>query len=138
MDQMDIMRRVIELSRKGMLGGYGYPFGCVIVKDGEVVGEGHNEVLATHDPTAHAEVLAIRRASARLGTHDLSGCELYTNGTPCCMCLSSMLWAGITRAYYILEEKTRRPSASVTGSSMTRSAARLITGKSFQWCTYRT
>ena len=105
MDHTDIMRRVVELSRQGTLGGFGYPYGCVIVKNGEIVGEGHNEVLATHDPTAHAEMLAIRRASARLKTHDLSGCELYTNGTPCCMCMSSMLWAHIDRAYYILEEK---------------------------------
>ena len=62
-------------------------------------------MLATFDPTAHAEVLAIRRASARLKTFDLAGCDLYTIGTPCCMCLSSMLWAHIDRAYYILEEK---------------------------------
>jgi guanine deaminase len=105
MDKRDIMRRVIELSHKGMTGGFGYPYGCVIVKDGEIVGEGHNEVLASNDPTAHAEMLAIRRASARLKTYDLKGCELYTNGTPCCMCMSSMLWANIDRAYYILEER---------------------------------
>lgn len=105
MDHNDIMHRVVELSRRGTLAGLGYPYGCVIVKNGEVVGEAHNEVLATHDPTAHAEMLAIRRASAKLKTHDLSGCELFTNGTPCCMCMSSMLWAGIDRAFYILEEK---------------------------------
>ncbi len=105
MDHRDIMRRVVELSRQGMIGGFGYPFGCVILREGEIVGEGHNEVLATNDPTAHAEILAIRRASARLETFDLSGCELYTNGTPCCMCMSSMLWARIDRAYYILEER---------------------------------
>jgi tRNA(Arg) A34 adenosine deaminase TadA len=105
MDKKDIMRRVVELSHQGMTGGFGYPFGCVIVKDGEIVGEGHNEVLSSNDPTAHAEILAIRRASAKLKTYDLNGCELYTNGTPCCMCLSSMLWANIDRAYYILEEK---------------------------------
>lgn len=105
MDKKDIMRRVVELSRRGMTGGFGYPFGCVIVKDGEIVGEGHNEVLSSNDPTAHAEMLAIRRASAKLKTYDLAGCELYTNGTPCCMCMSSMLWASIDRAYYILEEK---------------------------------
>ena len=105
MDRKDIMQRVVELSRRGMTGGFGYPFGCVIVKDGEIVGEGHNEVLSSNDPTAHAEMLAIRRASARIKTYDLKGCELYTNGTPCCMCMSSMLWANIDRAYYILEEK---------------------------------
>jgi len=99
------MKRVIELSRKGMLGGFGGPFGSVIVKDGNIVGEGHNEVLATNDPTAHAEVVAIRRASAKLKSFDLSGCEIYINGTPCCMCMSSMLWARIDRAYYILTER---------------------------------
>ena len=105
MDKTQVMKRVIELSRQGMIGGFGGPFGCVIVKDGMIVGEGHNEVLSTNDPTAHAEVLAIRRASAKLKTFNLGGCELYTNGTPCCMCMSSMLWARIDRAYYILEEK---------------------------------
>jgi guanine deaminase len=105
MDHAEIMRRVVDLARQGMSGGFGYPFGCVIVKNGEIVAEGHNEVLSSNDPTAHAEMLAIRRASAKLKTYDLSGCELYTNGTPCCMCMSSMLWAHIDRAYYILEEK---------------------------------
>src|SRR5438874_346376 len=105
MDHNVFMRRVIELSRNGMLGGFGGPFGSVIVKDGEIVGEGHNEVIATNDPTAHAEIVAIRRASARLKTFDLSGCDIYINGTPCCMCMASMLWARLDRAYFILEEK---------------------------------
>jgi guanine deaminase len=102
MDQKAIMRRVIELSQSGMCGGFGGPYGTVIVKDGEIVGEGHNEVLATNDPTAHAEVLAIRRAGAKLGTFDLSGCEMYVNGTPCCMCMGSILWARIAKVYYAL------------------------------------
>jgi len=110
MDRNAFMRRAIELSRQGMLGGFGGPFGSVIVKDGEIVGEGHNEVLATNDPTAHAEVLAIRRASARLKTFNLSGCEIYINGTPCCMCMSSMLWARIDRAYHTL---TAEDSAAI-------------------------
>lgn len=105
MDKIGIMRRVIDLSRQGMRGGYGGPFGCVVVKDGEIVGEGHNEVLATNDPTAHAEVLAIRRSGAKLGTFDLSGCDLYVNGTPCCMCMASILWARIGKVYYALSEK---------------------------------
>src|ERR1700691_1776557 len=96
------MRRVIELAQQGMSNGYGGPFGCVIVKNGEVVGEAHNEVLSSNDPTAHAELLAVRRASGNLKTFNLSGCELYTNGAPCCMCMSSMLWARIDRAYYVL------------------------------------
>jgi tRNA(Arg) A34 adenosine deaminase TadA len=105
MDRIDYMRRAIALSRAGVEGGFGGPFGCVIVRNGEIVGEGHNEVLASKDPTAHAEMLAIRRASARLGSFDLSGCELYTNGTPCCMCMSASLWARIHRIYYALAEK---------------------------------
>ena len=102
MDQKAMMRRVIELSQRGMRGGFGGPYGTVIVKDGEIVGEGHNEVLATNDTTAHAEVLAIRRAGAKLGTFDLSGCEMYVNGTPCCMCMGSILWAHISKVYYAL------------------------------------
>ena len=73
-----------------------------MVKDGEIVGEAHNEVLSSNDPTAHAELLAVRRASAKLNTFNLSGCELYTNGAPCCMCMSSMLWGRVDRAYYAL------------------------------------
>jgi guanine deaminase len=96
------MRRVLELAQRGMDTGHGGPFGSVIVKDGEIVGEAHNEVLSSNDPTAHAELLAVRRASAKLKTFNLSGCELYTNGAPCCMCMSSMLWAKIDRAYYAL------------------------------------
>jgi guanine deaminase len=102
MGEIGVMRRVIELSRQGSEAGHGGPFGCVIVKDGKVVAEAHNEVLATKDPTAHAEMLAIRRAAAVLGSPDLSGCDLYTIGAPCCMCASSMFWAHIRRAYYCL------------------------------------
>jgi guanine deaminase len=102
MDKTTIMRRVIALSRQGMQGGFGGPYGTVIVKDGEIVGEGHNEVLTTKDPTAHAEVLAIRRASQKLNTFDLSGCEMYINGTPCCMCMGSILWSRISKVYYAL------------------------------------
>src|SRR5829696_2117579 len=100
MDRVRVMKRVIELSRQGMLGGYGGPFGCVIVRGGDIVGEAHNEVLLAKDPTAHAEMLAIRRASAKLDSFNLQGCELYTNGVPCCMCMASCLWARIDRIYY--------------------------------------
>jgi guanine deaminase len=100
MDGTGIMRRVIELSRQGSEAGHGGPFGCVIVKDGEVLAEAYNEVLASKDPTAHAEMLAIRRAAAALASSDLSGCDLYTIGAPCCMCTSTMFWARIRRAYY--------------------------------------
>ena len=102
MYETKFMHRVLELSQHGMQNGHGGPFGCVIVKDGIVVGEAHNEVLSSNDPTAHAELLAVRRASASLKTFNLSRCELYTNGAPCCMCMSSMLWARVDRAYYVL------------------------------------
>jgi len=102
MYETKFMQRVLELAQKGMDTGHDGPFGSVIVKNGEIIGEAHNEVLSSNDPTAHAELLAVRRASAKLKTFNLSGCELYTNGAPCCMCMSSMLWAKIDRAYYAL------------------------------------
>jgi guanine deaminase len=102
------MRRVLELAQRGMTSGNGGPFGCVIVKNGVIVGEAHNEVLTSNDPTAHAEILAVRRASAKLATFNLGGCELYTNGAPCCMCMSSMLWARLDRAYYVLSMEDSR------------------------------
>jgi guanine deaminase len=74
----------------------------VILLDGELVGEAHNEVLVTHDPTAHAELLAIRRASQTLGRADLTGCVLYTNVEPCCMCMASALWANISTVHYAM------------------------------------
>jgi guanine deaminase len=102
MYQTRFMRRVLELSEQGMTGGHGGPFGCVIVNNGEIVGEAHNEVLSSNDPTAHAELLAVRRASAKLKNFSLAGCEAYTNGAPCCMCMSSVLWARLDRVYYVL------------------------------------
>lgn len=78
----------------------GGPFGAVIVKDGKIVGRGHNRVLIKHDPTCHAEVEAIRDACQNLGTHDLTGCELYTSCYPCPMCLSATIWANIKKVYY--------------------------------------
>ena len=85
------MKRANELAAGNLVTNAGGPFGAVIVKDGEIVGEGSNHVLAWHDPTAHAEVTAIRDACERLGTHDLSGCELYTSCYPCPMCLSAII-----------------------------------------------
>ena len=102
MTQEDISRRVFALAQDGMRSGKGGPFGRVIVKDGRIVGEGCNRVLIDHDPTAHAEVVAIREACRTLGTHDLSGAELYVNGVPCCMRMSSILWARIDRVRYVL------------------------------------
>jgi len=101
-DQSEIMRRVIELSRQAVIGRHGGPFGAVVVKDGKIIAEAHNEVLSATDPTAHAELLAVRRACKALSRFELSGSILYTNGSPCCMCMSSMLWARLDRIYYIL------------------------------------
>ena len=90
----------INEAKKGILAGHGGPFGCVIVKDGEVVGKGHNQVIKNQDPTCHGEVMAIHKACKKLGTFDLSGCELYTTGEPCPMCLGAILWANIEKVYY--------------------------------------
>jgi tRNA(Arg) A34 adenosine deaminase TadA len=96
----EFMRRAIELSRHGMRRGDGGPFGAVVVRGGAVVGEGWNRVLSTNDPTAHAEVEAIRDASRTLGRFDLSGCELFTSAEPCPMCLAATYWARIARVFY--------------------------------------
>lgn len=94
------MRRAIELARLGMSSGAGGPFGAVVVKGGEIIGEGFNRVIATNDPTAHGEVVAIRDACARLGRFSLEGCEIHTTGEPCPMCLGAIHWARISRIYY--------------------------------------
>ena len=94
------MQMAIDEARCGIRAGQGGPFGAVVVKDGFVVGRGHNRVLGSHDPTAHGDVQAIRDACAHLGTHDLSGCDIYTTGEPCHMCLCACLWANIHRVYY--------------------------------------
>lgn len=90
----------IAEARKGIYAKDGGPFGTVIVKDGQVVGIGHNTVLRDNDPTCHGEMMAIRDACYRLSSHDLSGCVLYTTGEPCDMCLCATLWANIDRVYY--------------------------------------
>ena len=84
----------------GIENGHGGPFGSVIVKDDKIVGRGHNRVLYKQDPTCHGEMEAIRDACKTLGTHDLSGCELYTTAEPCPMCLGGILWANIKTVYY--------------------------------------
>lgn len=93
------MGMAIELSEENVAAGGG-PFGAVIARDGEVVATGVNRVTANHDPTAHAEVSAIRDACRKLGTYDLSGCEIYTSCEPCPMCLGAIYWAHIDRIYY--------------------------------------
>lgn len=94
------MKIAIEEARTGINAGHGGPFGCVIVRDGEIIGRGHNEVIKQHDPTCHGEMMAIRNACRNLETHDLSGCELYTTAEPCPMCHGAILWANIKRVYY--------------------------------------
>lgn len=94
------MNIAIEEARTGIHKGHGGPFGTVIVKDGKVVATGHNCVLVNNDPTAHGEITAIRKACQALGTFDLSGCELYTTGEPCHMCLCACMWANIDKIYY--------------------------------------
>lgn len=99
MDEAEFMRRAIALSCDGVAEGGG-PFGAVVVKDGVVVGEGRNAVVPRRDPTAHAEVMAIRAACAALGTHDLSGAVIYTSCEPCPMCLGAVWWARIAEIVY--------------------------------------
>ncbi len=94
------MQMAIDLAYQGMAGKHGGPFGAVIVKDGVVIGEGHNRVLSSNDPTAHAEVTAIRNASANVKNFDLSGSEIFVNGLPCPMCMSAIFWARISKVWY--------------------------------------
>jgi guanine deaminase len=100
MSEKDLMIKAVECSRHGMENNYGGPFGAVIVKNGEVIATGWNNVTSSNDPTAHAEVTAIRNACKKLNTFDLSGCELYTSCYPCPMCLSATIWANIKVVYY--------------------------------------
>ena len=92
-------------AQEGMALGEGGPFGAVIVKDGKVVASGHNEVLKTNDPTAHAEVVVIRKASAKLERFHLDGCTLYVTGEPCPMCFSAVHWAHLDAVYYVTTKK---------------------------------
>ena len=99
MDKKDFMRKAIALSIENVKNGGG-PFGAVIVKDNEIIATGVNRVTANHDPTAHAEVSAIRAACEKLNTFDLSGCEIYTSCEPCPMCLGAIYWAHLDKIYY--------------------------------------
>ncbi|MBC7891608.1 MAG: nucleoside deaminase [Sphingobacteriaceae bacterium] len=104
------MQKAVELSFQGQRSGAGGPFGAVVVKDDIVVGQGHNRVISTNDPTAHAEVVAIRDACQNLNTHQLTGCELYTSCEPCPMCLGAIYWARPDRVYFA---NTRHDAAHV-------------------------
>ena len=94
------MNIAIEEAREGIRAGHGGPFDCVIVKDGKIIGRGHNEVIKQHDPTCHGEIMAIRDACRNTGSHDLSGCDLYTTAQPCPMCAGAVQWANISKVYY--------------------------------------
>jgi len=110
MSNMRFMRRAIALSHEMMEQGKGGPFGAVVVKNGEIVAEGFNKVTSANDPTAHAEVTAIREACRKLGSFKLEGCEIYTSCEPCPMCLSAIFWARIERIYYA---NTREDAARI-------------------------
>jgi guanine deaminase len=100
MSAEDHMRRAIALSLEMMRSGKGGPFGAVIVRGGGIVAEGFNQVTASNDPTAHAEVVAIRLACQALGTFDLTGCEIYTSCEPCPMCLGAIYWARLDKIWF--------------------------------------
>jgi guanine deaminase len=93
------MKLAIEEARKGFTSNHGGPFGAVIVKDGEIIAKAHNEVLNSNDPTAHAEVLAIRKACALLESHDLADCEIYSTSEPCPMCFSAIHWSRLKKLH---------------------------------------
>ncbi len=104
------MKQAINLSRRGVTTNEGGPFGCVIVKGEEIVGRGWNMVTSTNDPTAHAEVVAIRDACKNLQTFQLNDCEIYTSCEPCPMCMGAIYWARPQRVYYA---NTREDAASI-------------------------
>ena len=99
MDKEELMMRACQLAEESVRQGGG-PFGAVIARNGEIIAEGSNCVTIHHDPTAHAEVTAIRKATQALATHNLSGCEIYTSCEPCPMCLGAIYWAHLDKIYY--------------------------------------
>jgi guanine deaminase len=100
MEREDFMREAIRLSIDNVKLRNGGPFGAVIVKDGKIIARGFNQVTSTNDPTAHAEVVAIREACKELGSFQLTGCELYTSCEPCPMCLGAIYWARPDKMYF--------------------------------------
>ena len=99
------MALAFQEAQEGIDRGEGGPFGAVIVKDGEVVASGHNEVLKSNDPTAHAEMVTIRKASDKIKAFHLEGCTLYVTGEPCPMCFSAIHWAHLDAVYYVTTKK---------------------------------
>jgi guanine deaminase len=111
-----IMARAIDIGRAGLQEKDGRPFAAVVVKQGEIVGEGRSQQKALNDPTAHGEIVAIRDACRRLGTTDLSGCELYTTCEPCLLCVAAIWWAKISKMYYAhTQEECERIGFSTKG-----------------------
>jgi guanine deaminase len=104
------MREACRLAEEGLRAGRGGPFGCVVVRRGRIVGRGQNQVTSTNDPTAHAEVVAIRAACRELGTFQLGDCEVYASCEPCPMCLSAIYWARVPRLFY---GNTRQDAAAI-------------------------
>ena len=104
MTKEELMRKAIELSIESVRNGGG-PFGAIIARKGEIIAEGSNGVTIYNDPTAHAEVTAIRKACEKLGTFDLTGCEIYTSCEPCPMCLGAIYWAHLDKIYYANDRK---------------------------------
>ncbi len=96
----EYMKVANDLAEKNNSTNLGGPFGAVVVKEGKIVGKGSNCVVGSNDPTAHAEIMAIRNACMELNTFDLSGCEIYTSCYPCPMCLSAIIWSNIKKVYY--------------------------------------
>lgn len=103
--QKFLMKIAIDLSKSGMEAGKGGPFGCVIVKDGQIIGQGSNSVLETNDPTAHAEIVAIRDACNNLNSFQLEGCEIFTSCEPCPMCLGAIYWARPSKVFFANSRK---------------------------------
>ena len=104
------MKIATELSAENLKTNVGGPFGACVVKDGQIIGKGSNHVLCNNDPTAHAEIMAIRDACKNINSYDLSGCELYTSCYPCPMCLSAIIWSNIKNVYY---GNTKEDAASI-------------------------
>lgn len=94
------MKVAINEAKSGIKNGHGGPFGAVIIKNGKIVGKGHNKVVVNNDPTCHGEVDAIRDACKNLNSFDLSGCEIFSTSEPCPMCLSAILWSNLEKVYY--------------------------------------
>lgn len=109
LDDVLFLRKAIALALENVKTGRGGPFGAIIVKDGEIIAEGVNQVTSTNDPTAHAEIVAIRKASEKLGSFQLDGCTIYSSCEPCPMCLGAIYWARLDRVVFAA---TRQDAAS--------------------------